>query len=90
VISCAFAREALAVCPEAPVLVGAVREVLVPVSGGSGLAGFVAAPWPWWWPDRKAATRTYLSRGPCPQSPRVLRHTAQDLGRMGGLQQLED
>ncbi|MCS5700269.1 hypothetical protein NZK32_14605 [Cyanobium sp. FGCU-52] len=121
---------ALGFCPEAPVLVGAVPEVLVPDRGvapglrrllrelgltlrsggnslqtpadwigrirGSSMALVVA--------DREADTWDSLRRGPLasrPHSPvwlalpadwqehRVLRHTAQELGRMGGLQQLE-
>jgi hypothetical protein len=116
---------ALGFCPEAPVLVGAVPEVLVPDRGvppglrrllrelgltlrsggnslqtpddwirrihGSSLALVVA--------DREADTWASLPRGPLasrPQSPvwlalpadwqehPVLRHTAQELGRMGG------
>ena len=121
---------ALGFCPEAPVLVGAVPEVLVPDRGvapglrallrelgltlrsggnslqtpddwisrihGSALALVVA--------DREADTWASLRRGPLaprPQSPvwlalpadwqvhPVLRHTAQELGQMGRLQQLE-
>jgi hypothetical protein len=121
---------ALGFCPEAPILVGAVPEVLVPDRGvapglrrllrelgltlrsggnslhtpgdwirrihGSSLALVVA--------DREAETWASLRRGSLtkrPQSPvwlalpadwqehPVLRHTAQELGRMGGPQQLE-
>jgi hypothetical protein len=121
---------ALGFCPEAPVLVGAVPEVLVPDRGvapglrrllrelgltlrsggnslqtpddwigrirGSSLALVVA--------DRDANTWASLRRGPLASRPHssvwlalpidwqehpVLRHTAQELGRMGELQQLE-
>jgi hypothetical protein len=126
---------ALGFCPEAPILVGAVPEVLVPEvlvpdrgvapglrrllrelgltlrSGGnslqtpddwigrirgSSLALVVA--------DREANTWASLRRSPLASRPHspvwlalpadwqehpVLRHTAQELGRMGGLQQLE-
>jgi hypothetical protein len=121
---------ALGFCPEAPVLVGVVPELLVPDRGvapglrrllqelgltlrsggnslqtpgdwigrirGSSLALVVA--------DREAHTWASLRRGPLasrPQSPvwlalpadwqehPVLRHAARELGRMGGLQQLE-
>lgn len=126
---------ALGFCPEAPILVGAVPEVLVPDRGvapglrallrelgltlrsggnslqtpddwisrirGSSLALVVA--------DREADTWASLRRGPLgpwplasrPHSPvwlalpadwqehPVLRHTAQELGQMGRLQQLE-
>jgi hypothetical protein len=121
---------ALGFCPEAPVLVGAVPEVLVPDRGvapglrrllrelgltlrsggnslqtpddwigrtrGSSLALVVA--------DREANTWASLRRGPLASRPHspvwlalpadwqehpVLRHTAQELGRMGRLQQLE-
>jgi hypothetical protein len=121
---------ALGFCPEAPILVGAVPEVLVPDRGvapglrallrelgltlrsggnnlqtpddwigrirGSSLALVVA--------DREANTWASLRRGPLttrPHSPvwlalpadwqehRVLRHTARELGRLGGSQQLE-
>jgi len=121
---------ALGFCPEAPVLVGAVPEVLVPDRGvapglrrllrelgltlrsggnslqtpddwirrihGSALALVVA--------DRKADTWASLRCGPLASRPQipvwlalpadwqehpVLRHTARELGRMGGPQQLE-
>jgi len=121
---------ALAFCPEAPVLVGAVPEVLVPDRGvapglrrlmrelgltlrsggnslqtpddwigrihGSALALVVA--------DREAHTWASLRRSPLASRPHspvclalpddwqehpVLRHTARELGRMGGPQQLE-
>jgi hypothetical protein len=121
---------ALGFCPEAPVLVGAVPEVLVPDRGvapglqrllrelgltlrsggnslqtpddwigrirGSSLALVVA--------DREANTWASLRRGPLASRPHssvwlalpadwqehpVLRHTAQELGRMAGLEQLE-
>jgi hypothetical protein len=121
---------ALGFCPEAPVLVGAVPEVLVPDRGvapglrrllrelgltlrsggnslqtpddwisrihGSALALVVA--------DREADTWASLRRGPLASRPQipvwlalpadwqehpVLRHTAQELGQMGRLQQLE-
>jgi hypothetical protein len=121
---------ALGFCPEAPILVGAVPEVLVPDRGvapglrrllrelgltlrsggnslqtpddwirrihGSALALVVA--------DRKADTWASLRCGPLASRPHslvwlalpadwqehpVLRHTAQELGRVGRLQQLE-
>jgi hypothetical protein len=121
---------ALGFCPEAPVLVGAVPELLVPDRGvapglrrllrelgltlrsggnslqtpddwigrirGSSLALVVA--------DREANTWASLRRGPLASRPQipvwlalpadwqehpVLRHTARELGRMGGPQQLE-
>jgi hypothetical protein len=121
---------ALGFCSEAPILVGAVPEVLVPDRGvapglrrllrelgltlrsggnslqtpddwigrirGSSLALVVA--------DREANTWASLRRGPLASRPHssvwlalpadwqehpVLRHTARELGRMGGPQQLE-
>lgn len=121
---------ALGFCPEAPILVGAVPEVLVPDRGvapglrrllrelgltlrsggnslqtpddwirrihGSALALVVA--------DREANTWASLRRPPLASRPHspvwlalpadwqehpVLRHTAQELGRKGGPQQLE-
>jgi hypothetical protein len=126
---------ALGFCPEAPVLVGVVPEVLVPDRGvAPGLrrllqelgltlrSGGNSLQTPGDWirrirgnspalvvADREANTLASLRRGPLgpwplasrPQSPvwlalpadwqehPVLRHTAWELGRMGGLQQLE-